>query len=339
MAVQEQSSDHTASYCVGGFPVNVGVDSPELLAETNSLLGSFRVESLQTPPWRLVVRRGVLDHDDVPVDLRPIWSGEIAPQVQAVNHVGPSWRRLELLDRGRLDLDLQAHEATMTLAPQTEAGWAGYFLLPLVCEGLIRAGQHPLHAASLVASGDPSRSVLIVAKSGTGKSTTALGLTNGGWKLMGDDLAFLCERDGRALAWGFPRKVHVRRPTLRLLPWLNELPLAPQARDDAFDLPLAALGQRAWESHGTPLTPALLIMLERPNSVGHRCRRLSRAAAIAALAHENVQPIEGATDVHAHAAFGRFATLVQQTPAYSLSVGPRLDGLVDFLGEETGVGS
>jgi hypothetical protein len=217
---------------------------------------------------------------------------------------------------------------------------AGYFLMPLACEGLMRAGHVPVHAASLaVPNHDQASSVLIVAQSGTGKSTTALALTGAGWQLMGDDLALICEHEGRQLIWGFPRMVHVRRPTLKLLPWLTDLPLMPHPTRETYDLPLAELGRRAWASPGTPLAPSLLIILDRPNPTAHHCQPLDRAHTLAALAHENVQPIEGAVDEHAHSAFARFAALVQQVPAIRLSAGPQLESLGEFLRQETGVGT
>lgn len=333
------STTHAASYSVAGFRIRVGADSPDLLDATHSLLGLFQVETLPSPAWRLVVQRAERgDRADRRGDLRTIWSGLVPPNLQAVNSVGPGFRRLELLDRGRLDLDLRARQAQLTLAEESRATAAGYFLMPLLCEGLIQAGHHPVHAACLaVPCEGQSRSVLIVAKSGTGKSTTALALADAGWRLMGDDLALVCRQEDRLMAWGFPRMIHVRRPTLALLPWLNDLPLAPSSLDGTFDLPLGALGRRACGSRARPLEPALLLILDRPNPVEHRCERLDRAAALGALAEENVQPIEGCADANAQTAFARFAELVQRTPAYRLSVGPRLDGLAEFLLNHTGV--
>lgn len=331
---------HVEYYNVADFRIRVGADSPDLLQSLRALLGIFRVEAISAPGWKFVAHRSQLDNlNDLHADLKTIWSGPIFPRWQAVNSAGPGVRRLELVDCGRLDLDLRVQQARLTLAPHTNPTVADYFLMPLLCEGLSQAGHYPMHAASLEvsAAGEPA-SVLIVAKSGTGKSTTALALANAGWKLMGDDLALLCKQDGQLAAWGFPRLVHVRRPSLKLLPWLNELPLIPTSVADTFDLPLSALGARACIPKSRPRKPALMIILERPNSQAHRCQPLDRATALAALAHENVQPIEGCGDRHAHTAFSWFAELVQQTPAYQLSAGPKLETLAEFLRAETGIG-
>ncbi|MEO8494058.1 MAG: hypothetical protein ABI614_03240, partial [Planctomycetota bacterium] len=273
----------------------------------------------------------------LPLGLHEIWSGTVPPNLSAVNYVGSSLRRMELLDHGRIDIDLRTREAMITLDPGTKASTVGYFLMPLLCEGLIQAGHSPIHAASLAVScGGETRSVLIVAKSGTGKSTTALALANAGWQLMGDDLTLLSHDEEQLTTWGFPRMCHVRRPTLALLPWLNELPLAPTSLEGTFDLPLEALGGRACAPQ--PLEPALIVVLDRPNPVAHRLESLDRATALASLAEENVQPIEGCGDANAQTAFARFAALVQQTPAVRLSVGPQLDSLADFVRDQTGVG-
>jgi hypothetical protein len=270
--------------------------------------------------------------------LRKVWSGALSPNLTAVNLVGPGRRRMELIDCGCLDVNLPDREAAITLAPHVSAKMAAYFLVPLVYEGLIQAGHQPVHAASLeVPCGDGLRSVLIVGKSGAGKSTTALALTNVGWKVMGDDFSLLSYSENRLGVWGFPRECHVRPPTLALLPWLNQLPLEPASSMDAFNLPLAALGSRASEFIARPLPPALIIVLDRPNAVAHRCERLDRTTALVSVVEENVQPIEGCRDAHAHAAFSRFAELVRQAPAVRLSAGPRLEELADFLRDQTEV--
>jgi hypothetical protein len=137
--------------------------------------------------------------------------------------------------------------------------------------------------------------------------------------------------------WGFPRHCHVRRPTLALLPWLSDLPLRKSSLQDTFELSIEALGDRVAPPGTGPLEPGAILVLERPNPVGHRCYPIDRASALAALSNENVQPIEGKSDADAILAFSSFAALVQQTPAYRLSVGPNLDGLAEYLARETGI--
>jgi hypothetical protein len=325
-----------ASYDVAGFGLRAEASSGPLLEPVHRLLGRFQSDALPPSAWELRIERGDLDRPAEAVPgLQRIWSGPVMPDLQGVNYVGPGLRRMELCGHGRLDLDLTAGRASILLPPDAPARCAGYFLVPLLCEGLAAAGHCVVHAACLAAPvRRDTRSVLIVAKSGTGKSTTALALTNGGWKLMGDDIALVSRFGGNLRAWGFPRVCHVRRPTLRLLPWLTELALVPLSTEDAFDLPLEALGDRAWPAAPPALEPALLLCLDPPNGETHRLRPLDRAEALMHLAEENVQPIEGCADAAAQRAFGAFAELVQRTPAFRLSVGPRVERLADFLTEE-----
>ena len=324
-----------ACYDVAGFRLRVGTDSPELLGNAARLLGRFQVDDPLPPDWRLHIGRGDMNAEGShPAELRQIWTGAVPPNFRGINYVGRGLRRIEVCQLGRLDMALHAGHASITLSRQAKSTAVGYFLVPLLCQGLMGAGHFPVHAACLAAPVDDCwQSVLIVAQSETGKSTTALALTDAGWKMMGDDIALVCRERGRVKVWGFPRACHVRRNTLRLLPWLTELPLVPIAIEDAFTLSLESLGSRAWPSVPEPLEPALIICLDPPNPVDHRIGPLDRASALIHLSHENVQPVEGCTDADARRSFAVFAELVQQTPACRLSVGPRPDRLPAFLTE------
>ena len=330
----------SACYDVAGFRLRVGADSPELLGDTTRLLGRFQVEESpleESPPpaWRLRIGRGELDTtNDQPAGMRQIWTGDVPPDYRGVNYAGPGLRRIEVCRLGRLDMALRTGTASITLSRRAKPTAVGYFLVPLVCQGLMGAGHFPIHAACLAAPIDDRwRSVLIVAQSETGKSTTALALTDAGWKMMGDDIALVCRREGRLMAWGLPRACHVRRNTIKLLPWLGELPLVPISIEDTFTLSLESLGRRRWPSVPRPLEPALVICLDPPNAVEHRIGPLDRASALIHLSHENVQPVEGGTDADARGSFAAFAGLARQTPACRLSVGPRLDRLATLLTE------
>lgn len=326
-----------AKFDVAGFHLDALAESEELLAPVHRLLRAFQVAKQTSAslhsPWCLHVSRQ--DHfcwSHPADDLRQVWTGEAAPGWQVVHYAGPGRRRLELTNDGYIELDLVRCEATIVLSPNAPAKWVGYFTTTLLCQGLLAAGHCFVHAACLaVLERGQASSVLLVAKSGTGKSTTALALADAGWKLMGDDIALVCRIDGGLGAWGFPRVCHIRRPTLQLLPWLNDLPLAPTAIDGTLELPLEALGHRACLPRAGPLKPAAIICLELPNAQEHQLGALDRAAALMHLAQENVQPIEGHHDAVAQQSFTTFAELVQQTPAYRLSVGPSVNTLADFL--------
>lgn len=323
---------------VAGFRLRAQAESAELLAPVQSLMGAFRVDSPNVSGWRARIgRRDRAATTAPPRGVRKIWSGEVAPGLTALNYVGSGKRRLELGDGSFMDLDLSRRQAAVVLPEHCPANRVGYFITAMMCEGLIAAGHGLLHAACLeVSVRGQASSVLIVAESGMGKSTTALALAEAGWKLMGDDITLVCRAGLPLRAWGFPRACHVRRPTLRLLPWLNDLPLAPTSIDGTFDLPLDALGHRACAPGSRPLAPALIICLEPPNPDEHRFARLDRAAALIRLSHENVQPTEGLVDPVAPRSFATLAALVRQAPACRLSVGPRLEQLAAFLSNHLG---
>jgi hypothetical protein len=252
-----------------------------------------------------------------------------------VNSVAGGRRRCELVDVGTLDVDLPGRMASISLLPDTPANSVHYFLTTILCDGLMEAGHCVVHAACLEKETERGRrSVLIVARSGTGKSTTSLAMTSGGWRLMGDDIAVLTQTPAGLRAWGFPRFCNVRRPTLALLPWLAEMPLVPTSVPDTFSLPLDRLGDRVTSGVPTPAEPAAIICLERPNGHSHRLAPLDRAAALMHVAEENVQPIEGAADAVAGRAFAAFAELVRIAPAYALSAGPQLDRIGGWIDEQ-----
>jgi len=319
-----------------GIAVHLTADSEDLLAVSEANLRRHPTAGNTGKRWQLDVRRGeISNRDDA---LRLLWEGELGPDCFASNWAGPRSRRWELKNTGEVDVDLAQCRATITLRPNVPSQAVEYFVTSFVSVPLAEAGVAPVHAACLAApAGDAWRSILVVALSNTGKTTTSLALADQGWKLMGDDVAYLDGRAGDWRAWGYPRQCHIRPYTLSLLPWLAELPLVRRVGVEELGLPLALLGDRVWnsrsESHGTALPLGLIVVLEPHNREGHRLRQLDRASALIGLSHENVRPVEGAADLTASQLFGLFAKVVQQTPVVGLSVGPRCTGLVELLAE------
>lgn len=76
-----------------------------------------------------------------------------------------------------------------------------YLLDRAVNNILFREGVGQLHATSLM--GD-DHAVIFIAPHGTGKSTTAFHLLNAGYRLMGDGILFIRERDGQFELMGYP---------------------------------------------------------------------------------------------------------------------------------------
>jgi len=66
---------------------------------------------------------------------------------------------------------------------------------------LLREGVGQLHATSLMRD---DHAIIFIAPHGTGKSTTAFHLLNAGYRLMGDGILFLRERNGQVELMGYP---------------------------------------------------------------------------------------------------------------------------------------
>lgn len=331
-----------ARYDVAGFRLLVLVQPGAgpvagILAPIERLLGRFRsaVDDRRDAgaAWILRIGRAGAGPAESDEGLRRVWEGPSPAGFHVINSVAAGRRRCELVGVGTLDVDLSSRTASIRLLAETPANSVHYFLTTILCDGLMDTGHCVVHAACLEKStARGRRSVLIVARSGTGKSTTSLAMTSAGWRLMGDDIAVLTPTPDGLRVWGFPRFCNVRRPTLALLPWLAGMPLVPTSVPDTFALPLEHLGDRVSCGVPEPAEPAAIICLERPNALGHRLEPLDRAAALMHVAEENVQPIDGAGDTAASRAFGAFAELVRIAPAYALSAGPQLDrigGLID----------
>ncbi|MEY4565991.1 MAG: hypothetical protein RLY14_961 [Planctomycetota bacterium] len=329
----------SADYDILGMRMRVGADAPELFASSQDVLVEFETARLQEIDWSVRLRIAPLEGNAVPVQVQQVWSGLVPPGVRAVNYVGRNYRRLELVDLGQCDIDLERRVASVTVDSIKRVKASRYFFTAILCTALARSSHVPIHAACLaVLDGGEQRSVVIVAPSGTGKSTTAFALAHSGWRLMGDDLACVTRNEGQLTVWGYPRNCHVRRPTFALLPWLQDLPLQPLGIEDSWEFPLSSLGRMAFGPPPLPLKPAMVLVLEKPNGRGHHCELLDPIDAFATICRENVQPIEGCEDVDAHAAFQAISELVQTTPCYRLSAGPKVDNLAAYLSSETGVG-
>ena len=336
-----------AVYDVAGFRLSVHVradasPAAPVLAPIDRLLGRFRADPVASPAdasassgWSLHIGRALAGSAPAETGLHRIWEGVSPAGFRVVTSMAAGRRHCELVGVGTLDVDLSGRTAFIDLAPETEPNSVHYFLTTLLCDGLTDAGHCVVHAACLEKpTRDGAGSILVVAPSGTGKSTTALALTDAGWRLMGDDITVLTQTPDGVRAWGFPRFCNVRRPTLALLPWLAALPLVPTSVPGTFALPLEHLGDRVASGVPAPAEPAAIICLERPNASGHRLVPLDRAAALMHVSEENVQPIEGAGDAVARRSFGMLAELVRTTPAFSLSAGPQLDSLGAAIGRQ-----
>ncbi len=97
---------------------------------------------------------------------------------------------------------------------------------------------------------------------------------------------------------------------------------------DEFGVRCGALGP---DDPLAEFEPGLVLLLEPRNAERHRARRIDAVDALERLADQNVRALDRRAGGPAGRAFGALAALLRAAPAWSLSVGPRLDGLRDAV--------
>ncbi len=116
--------------------------------------------------------------------------------------------------------------------------------IPLI-ESLKRRGLYSLHASGAELDG---KAVLVAGHSGAGKSTLAAALVRAGFAFIGDDMAFVEEREGALGIRAFPDESDLTDESARLIPELahladDEMPLGwPKRRvrlEQAFGADIA----------------------------------------------------------------------------------------------------
>lgn len=140
-------------------------------------------------------------------------------------------------DRGSARMDPAARSATVTFAEgRDEILRSSCLMLPFEL-ALDLGGQSILHAALFGLVEEPGV-ILLLAPSGTGKTTTSLALHAGGFRLLADDAAILrMAGDDVVTAWGLPRSLHVHRRTAEMLPWVKPLLSDEWSPSDETSLP------------------------------------------------------------------------------------------------------
>jgi hypothetical protein len=325
-------------YAIHDLRLNVACDDAELRAACDARLAAFRAEPGEAPAFVLRVHHAP-SASPPPTEWTCLWRGRVMVGADGATYAGPGGRRYMIDGFGWLDVDLGRQAADLHASrPDRQLPWDA-FLLPLICNGLGVRGWCTLHAATLaIELASSPRAAVIVARSETGKTTTALALSQApGFRLLGDDATFIRTAPGAPQVWAYPRACHVRVGSLAFMPWLHELPLRATREVGTFSFPLEALDLRAGRppQPPSPLAPGLVVCLMPPNPDGHRVTPLDPAAALAHISYEAVQALEGPADPQPLRDFATLARLVQSAPACALSVGPRLEGLdrllIDFL--------
>jgi hypothetical protein len=250
-----------------------------------------------------------------------VFLGTVDATLFAVSRRGAR-RRIELPGRATLDFDSDRGWGHLRLATADDFAAQAFLLLRLVCDSLTRGGHSFVHAACLaMPRGRDWGGVVLSAPSNVGKTTTALALAGAGWRLLGDDVTFVRPPHHGSQLWGLPRVCHVRPASLKFLPWLHELALESPDAEGVYDLPLAQLGDRAWIA-APWLEPALVVVLDAPNSRATRVEPIDRAEALSRLGSESIDAAPEPTNEDGARNFVTLGRLVCTAPACRLSVGP-----------------
>jgi hypothetical protein len=263
----------------------------------------------------------------VPSSLRLLWRGRLAGGARATHYFGGALRRVDLEDFAATTIDLAAGTAEIRVRAGHDDSVVLGCLAPALTALLGVHGRHILHAALL--ADRRGRGVLLCGPSGAGKSTTALALSRGPLRLLGDDTCCIQRTPGgRALRlWALGRPCKVTAQTKRLLPWLDELPQrrcsAGEWRVEPASLLARPMLVRPW---------AVLLVAGR--SRRHSVEPISSLEALEALTCQNVRT---AGDISAHSAgadaFAMLARLVTVARCYRLSTSAAVDELPKLAAE------
>lgn len=238
-----------------------------------------------------------------PITIVTLPDGQLQIELPGVGRLTPAANRVAVtIARRALDTNQLEDITLIALAPL-----------------LRRHGLYMVHAFGVAWEG---RALLLVGRSGSGKTTTGLNLVRRGWDYLANDVVLLRLENGRVTALAGPGAVSLTPQTLALLPALAQrlgpLPALPPA--GKWVLPANRLaGQGA---------PAAVGLLAFPG-VGSGPTRLQPLPAALALAHLMEQSVDSWDAPALPAHLDLLQQLVGQAAAYELTLG------LDFAAQAT----
>ena len=272
------------------------------------------------------------DPDAAPLDpqMRLTASGPLPAGHEARRYDAPDGAVLDV--PGQSQLTISFPQRTAEIRWREESSRAAYAdcLSAAVCEILNASGQYVLHAAAIAApTADGPQLVLLVGRSGAGKTTASLALHGEGWQLLTDDAAFVA--DGPTV-WGLPRPLKVHRNTLALLPELTALTEGPPVGEE-FPLPYEKV---AGEVVGKALPVAAVVVLGDRSAGDHVLTPIDPAEALCQLVERNVAVRDGLRSDSAAKAFGAISQIVAGAWAgcYRLNAGSDLHSLRAIIADQ-----
>jgi len=173
------------------------------------------------------------------------------------------------------------------------------------------------------ASPDQQQTILLVGRSGSGKTTTGLALLQAGWLYLGNDVVLLRATPDGVVALPTPGAViTVRSKTLELLPGLRPHLSPAEAHKGQIQVQAVAAG---WAEPGR-VTRVYFPRVEGEQTILHP---LSKAIAWSKLMEESVDRWDAAA-LPAHLEL--LSQLSQQARLFDLRLGPDVEELVGTLG-------
>ena len=185
-------------------------------------------------------------------------------------------------------------------------------------------GIFPIHAFSAVWNGF---ALLLVGKSGSGKTTAGLALLQAGWGFLANDLALLSETVEGIDVLCCPQRIHVTAETASFFPELHALasPRPGKAGFRVEDIYPDALVDHA------PARGLLFVQFSRDQPT--QLRPISAQEALVALLPQSFAPWHRAQAAAHLALLGR---LVETLPTCRLDLGASLDRLPALLADLVG---
>jgi hypothetical protein len=309
-----------------GVSVCVSGDHPAIQARVEELIGPLVGAGDQAPSDVLEFSLNLLP-DGGPGP--PMPAGSKAPiQFASVScfQEGSSLS-FHTRDGSVVKTDIQTGRVWGTLSKEitTKRGVFTDLLLAPLMEMLKHRGFYGLHAAALTKDG---AGYLFPGDTGSGKTTTALGLVKQGFQYLADDKVLLREEDSGVAALAFTRRFNIDPDISRHYPelsFLEGLEPLPGTTKRPFDI------SRVYPNTFVPrCRPRFLIHLQITPDYRSRIVRLSRAESFGRLVHQTILSFQKEIAMKQLKLLG---DLVRRTESYMLHSGEDLCGAPERLVE------
>jgi hypothetical protein len=225
-----------------------------------------------------------------------------------------------------LDIDPAKAAAVAVIAPGGMRRFMGSASMLLLDFALGAFGQELVHAACLI-NPRTGRAILVFAPSGSGKTSTAIALSRGGFRIMTDDASVVRASDAIAEAWGLPRALKVHRRTAELMPWLQPLLRGDWDRNGERAVSLADIAPHVALAAPMPTSVEAVVVIGERSGGAHRLERIEKRSALVEMAADYVPWYLSGAPRRAGRKFAALARIMVQAEVFRLHAGTDLDSL------------